>query len=269
MTEETSATVFLRVSVGAVAIILIASIYVVSNASFFFHGNQMEFGDFAKDALRITNAKHFAEIYGPHSRWGFYHPGPAFLYLYAAGEYLFHDWLGVSSPHAAHLLIGIVFQVTCGVIAVLYLAKKTSLTVVPVAIALLFVHWNSMLGAPNSIWPPHVLFGPFLLLIAFGAGVASGDVKLLPIVIFAGGMLLHGHVAQPLFVIPLGCLALISVFRSGEYKNAHLAISALILAVFALPIMIDALRGFHSNIATIFHHIKTHAGEHHTLPQGI
>jgi len=78
MTEETSATVFLRVSVGAVAVILIASIYVVSNASFFFHGNQMEFGDFAKDALRITNAKHFAEIYGPHSRWGFYTPVPHF-----------------------------------------------------------------------------------------------------------------------------------------------------------------------------------------------
>lgn len=260
---------FLRVSVAAVAIILIASIYVVSNASFFFRGNQIEFADFAKDALRITNAKHFAEIYGPHSRWGFYHPGPAFLYLYAAGEYLFHDCLGVSSHHAAHLLIGVVFQVTCGVIAVRYLAKKSSLTIVPIAIALLFVHWNSMLGAPNSIWPPHVLFGPFLLLIAFGAGVASGDVQFLPIVIFAGGMLVHGHVAQPLFVIPLGCLALISVFRSGEYKNAHLAISALILAVFALPIVIDALRGFHSNIATIFQHLKRHAGEHHTLPQGI
>jgi SAM-dependent methyltransferase len=123
--------------------------------------------------------------------------------------------------------------------------------------------------APNSIWLPHVLFGPFLLLIAFGAGVATADVKLLPIVIFAGGMLLHGHVAQPLFVIPLCCLALSSVVQGGEYKNAHLAISALILAVFALPIIVDALRGSDSNIATIFHHIKTHAGDHHTVSQGI
>jgi hypothetical protein len=94
-------------------------------------------------------------------------------------------------------------------------------------------------------------------------------VKLLPIVIFAGGMLFHGHVAQPLFVIPLGCLALSSVVRRGEYKNAHMAISALILAVFVLPIMVDALRGSGSNIATIFHHIKTHAGDHHTVSQGI
>jgi hypothetical protein len=264
-----AAALFSRVSVAALSIILVASIYVVPNAPFFFHGNQIEFGDFANNALRITNAKHFAEIYGNHSRWGFYHPGPAFWYLYATGEYLFHDWLTVSSPHAAHVLIGIVFQVMCALIAILYLAKRTSLAVVAVAIALLFVHWNSMLGAPNSIWPPHVLFGPFLLLIAFGAGVASGDVKLLPIVVFAGGMLLHGHVAQPLFVVPLGCLALISVVRPGEYKNAHLAISALIPAVFALPIIVDALRGSHSNIAAIFHHIKTHAGEHHTLSQGI
>jgi hypothetical protein len=260
---------FSRVSVAAVCIILIASVYVVPNVSFLFHGNQIEFGDFANNALRITNAKRFAEIYGNHSRWGFYHPGPAFWYLYAAGEYLFHDWLGVSSPHAAHVLIGIVFQVTCAVAALLYLGRKTSLTVVPIAIALLFVHWNSMLGAPNSIWPPHVLFGPFLLLITFGAGVASGDVKFLPIMIFAGGLLLHGHVAQPLLVIPLGCLALISVVRSGRYKEAHLSISALILAVFMLPIIIDTLRGSQSNIATIFHHIKTHAGEHHTLSQGV
>jgi hypothetical protein len=260
---------FSRVSVAAVAVILIASIYVVPNTSFFFRGNQIEFGDFANNALRITNAKHFGEIHGNHSRWGFYHPGPAFWYLYAAGEYLFHDWVGVSSPHAAHVLIGTVFQVTCAVIAVLYLAQKTSLTVVPIAMGLLFVHWNSMLGAPNSIWPPHVLFGPFLLLIAFGAGVASGDVKFLPIVIFASGMLLHSHVAQPLFVIPLGCLALISVVRGGEYKNSHLPISALILAVFALPIIVDALRGSDSNIARIFHHIKAHGGEHHGLSQGV
>jgi hypothetical protein len=260
---------FSRVSAAAVCIILIASIYIVPSVSFFFYGNQIEFGDFADNALRITNAKHFAEIYGNHSRWGFYHPGPAFWYLYAAGEYLFHDWLGVSSPHAAHVLIGVVFQVTCAVITVLYFAKRTLLIVVPVAIALLFVHWNSMLGAPNSIWPPHVLFGPFLLLIAFCSGVASGDVKLLPIVIFASGMLAHGHVAQPLFVVPLCCFALISVFRGGEYKNAHLAISALILLTFALPMTVDALRGSHSNIAAIFQHITRHAGERHTLPQGI
>ena len=113
-----------------------------------------------------------------------------------------------------------------------------------------------MLGAPNSIWPPHVLFGPFLLLITFGAGVASGDVKFLPIVILAGGMLVHGHVAQPLFVVPLGCLALIRVVRRGEYRNAHLAISALILAVFVLPIGIDSLRGSQSNIAAILQHIS-------------
>ena len=256
-------------SVAAVGVIVITSIYVVPNASFFFHGNQIEFADFASNALQITNAKHFAEIHGNHSRWGFYHPGPALWYLCATGEYLFHDWLGVSSPHAAHVLIGIVFQVTCAVVVVLYVARKTSGIVVPIAIALLFVHWNSMLGAPNSIWPPHVLYGPFLLLITFGAGVASGDVKLLPIVIFAGGMLVHGHVAQPLFVIPLGCLALSSVIRGGEYKNAHLAISALILAVFVLPIIVDALRGSERNIVTIFHHIKIHAGNHHTLPQGI
>ena len=262
-------TLFSRVLVAAIGIILITSVYVVPNASFFFHGNQIEFGDFANNALRIANAKHFAQIYGNHSRWGFSHPGPAFWYLYATGEYLFHDWLGISSPHAAHLLIGIIFQVTCAVIAVFYLAWKTSLTVVPIAITLLFVHWNSILGVPNSIWPPHTLFGPFLLLVTFGAGVASGDVKFLPLVVFAGGMLVHGHVAQPLFVIPLGCLALMSVVRDGEYKKAHLATSALILAVFLLPIGIDALRGPDSNIATIFHHIKTHSGQHHSLPQGI
>jgi hypothetical protein len=264
-----AAASFSRISVAAVGVILITSIYIVSNRSFFFHGNQIEFADFAENALRITNAKHFAEIYGNDSRWGFNHLGPAFWYLYAAGEYLFHDWLGVSSPHAAHLLIGILFQATCAMIAIFYLAKRTSLAAVPVAIVLLFVHWNSMLGAPNSIWPPYVLFGPFLLLSAFGAGVASGDVKFLPVVIFAGGMLIHGHVAQPLFVVPLGCLALIPVVRRGECRNAHVAMSALILAVFALPIGIDSLQGSHSNIATIFRHIKTHTGEHHSLSQGI
>jgi hypothetical protein len=53
----------------------------------------IESSDFAANALQVQNAKHLAELLGNYSRWRFHHPGPAFFYIYAAGEWIFYDLL--------------------------------------------------------------------------------------------------------------------------------------------------------------------------------
>src|SRR5208337_1374894 len=47
-----------------------------------------EWADFAANSIQIQNAKHFRELLGNYSRWGFHHPGPVFFYVFAAGELL-------------------------------------------------------------------------------------------------------------------------------------------------------------------------------------
>src|SRR6266487_3878520 len=89
----------------------LAAIFIGSHWSFYFLQEHSELGDFAANALQIRNAKSFQELYGNYSRWGFHHPGPAFFYLYAAGEFLLRDVLrAVPSPFNAHLLVGVLIQ---------------------------------------------------------------------------------------------------------------------------------------------------------------
>jgi hypothetical protein len=255
---------------------LLAAVYIIPHSASFIHGNHVEFGDFANNALRIRDAKQFHEIYGNWSRYGFYHPGPAFWYLYAAGECVFFDWLHiVSSPPFAHILTGTIFQSLCASTAIYYLSRRLGFVVAPWALAILIVHWHFMLGAPTSIWPPHVLFGPVLLLIVFAAGTASGDDKALPVLVFAGGMLVHGHVAQPLLVGPIGGIAIamwaIEKHRNKSWLETSLALglSAAIALLFLLPILIDALKGSNSNIAHILKHLHASSGDRHNLRQGV
>lgn len=60
--------------------------------------------DLAANSLQIIRAKHFVPVLGHYCRFGFYHPGPAFVYVYAASEALFHDALHlVPTPFNAQL----------------------------------------------------------------------------------------------------------------------------------------------------------------------
>src|SRR5271165_5126166 len=66
----------------------------------------VEHSDFAANSLLVQQAKHFKLLTGHYSRWFFHHPGPAFLYLFALGEFLFHDVLHiVPAPYNGQLLI--------------------------------------------------------------------------------------------------------------------------------------------------------------------
>src|SRR5690242_4267503 len=98
---------------AALAVMLFVAL-MVAGRGFYFGSSVLEVGDGASNALQIDNAKGGTEIYGNYSRFGFNHPGPAFWYVYAAGEYLLHDLTGVvPTPHNAHSLASLALQVTC------------------------------------------------------------------------------------------------------------------------------------------------------------
>ena len=84
---------------------LITGLLVVNSADFYFRQPYQEVWDNAANSLSVLRAKHFAQAYGPYSRWGFYHPGPTLFYVQACGEWLFHDALGwTRSPFAGQAL---------------------------------------------------------------------------------------------------------------------------------------------------------------------
>jgi len=68
-------------------------------------GVTYEGSDFAANSVLIQSAKNFSLWTGNYSRVGFYHPGPAILYVLTAGEVIFHDWFHlVEHPFAGQII---------------------------------------------------------------------------------------------------------------------------------------------------------------------
>ena len=260
--------------------LLVAAIFILSHFDFYFFEPHSEWGDEAANALQIQNAKSFGELYGNYSRWEFHHPGPAFFYAYALGEYLLFDFTRiVPCPSNAHALVGLLIQTFFFAWTIAILRRRVGgdllVPLVLLAAALHFsaVNFHLRDSAFVSTWPPYVLLFPFLCFLVASASAASGGGRDLIPAATAGALLVHGHVAQPLFVVPIftaAYLALIlgqararnisrwAVIRS--FSIPHL-VGGGIIALFLLPICLDAARGEASNLNVILHHFSVHSGE--------
>jgi hypothetical protein len=258
--------------------LLIAASLTVHYRDLYFGPPLYEVGDYAANALQITHAKSFDELYGNYSRWGFNHPGPAFFYCYAFAESVFYDLVPLfHSPQQAHEFANLLLQsffLALALAAFSQFARSLLFAGLIVLFAVAHFHY-----APNSllvdIWPPHVLIGPMLSLIACAAAVSCGHKSYLPLMVLSAGFLTHGHVAQPLFVVPIITLSLIMYLkhRRGDLqrlpdKNSWIA-SGLLILLFATPIILDIIKGSESNFALIIGHLKTHEGRTKSLARSI
>ncbi len=244
---------------------------VAANATFYFADEHWETGDAAANGLQIRKAKTFSEIHGNYSRFGFHHPGPGFFYAYAAGEALLHDALKVvPSPYNAHVFVGVLLQTgfLAWTLLILYRHAPHPL-LVPLVLILAALHFGAVnYNIPHSmyesIWPPHVLLFPFVCFLVACASLASGSTRDLLPAVAAGSLLVHGHVAQPLFVVPLflaSCAALawharsagLSLRSSLRDSSRSVIAAAVVLVIFLVPLALDATRGAQSNLAAILH----------------
>ena len=191
-----------------------------------------EYTDFAANAIQVERAKHFHELLGNYSRWGFNHPGPAFFYLYALGEKVLYDWLHlVPAEMNSHILIIILLNTAFLFGSICIIAGYCRSRLFPpiaLALSLYFICVVNLTipgSAMLSVWPPQVLLSCFLFFITASASVACGNVKRLPWAVLAGLLLVHGHVAQPLFVIALGAGAAAALwwnrYRSAGWREQH------------------------------------------------
>lgn len=253
----------------------------------------IEQGDIAANALAIRDAKAFTRITGNYSRFGFDHPGPFFLYVYAAGEYVFYDALGlVPSPHNAHVLAGVLLQAGFFALAVALISFWVRSTLFPPVALLLCTIYFAALNGPAvpeqlrgslfiSIWPPHWVMFPTLCFLAASASLAAGQVLALPIAAFCGAVIVHGYINTPIYIAPIfaGCyLAYLAVrkFSAGEpleisvWRQLRLHVITLaILAAFIAPIVLDMTRGASSNFARILATLDKYEGARHPLGEVI
>ncbi|WP_250633191.1 hypothetical protein [Pinirhizobacter soli] len=234
---------------------LLCAFNLLENRTFIFGPAVLETTDFAANALQIIDAKSFHDIYGNYSRWGFNHPGPFFFYAYALGEGVLFNALGVvKSPHQAHVFSGILVQslfLSAAICCFISLTRRRLTGFVVLACASAFL--PATVAAVTSIWPPHVLFGPYVLLIVSCAAMALGRHRWIPVATLAVCVLCHGHVAQPLMTIPMLLLASFLYLRNSrsasmDYRTAikialpQVLLALIIASIFLVPIALDLLR---------------------------
>ncbi len=207
-------------------------------------------GDSASNSILALRAKHFDLLVGNYSRVGFHHPGPAFLYVHAFGEWLFHDVLGiVPSPWNGQMVAVLVLNALLVAITLTLLSqwlRSWPATVLAGAAMLgYFACYGDMIA---RTWMPLLYTAPFLLLLVAAASVAAGRVGHLWAVAFAGGLLVHGH-AEFLSIAPAIATTAIAilVYRRrrdgrpafGRDDRGALLLMLGVIGVFAFPIVLD------------------------------
>lgn len=210
-----------------------------------------EAGDPASNSMLTIQAKHFDLLTGHYSRVGFHHPGPAYFYLQAFGEWLLHDVTHlVPAPYNGQAMTIMALNATLlGLALTILYTWVRSVPAVLTAFGVLLIFLAKHTQLVCSTWIPHACFAPFLLYLFAVASVAAGRLRHLWIMVLAGGLLVHGH-AEFLALVPL--LALAALLPQRRNLLAHrrdLLIAAVVLVVFLLPIVLNEMLHWPGEIA--------------------
>lgn len=258
--------------------LLFAAIVLAIN-SHWFRVPLVESSDWAANSIQVYHAKTFHEMLGNYSRWFFHHPGPVFFYLFAAGEYLFGDWLHVvPAPMNAQLVMLVLVNTALLFGSIEIWARHCPGPLFrPLALAAaVLVIYNVNLSHPSSalvsLWMPHVALLPFLFFASACASVAAGRLGHLPLLALGAMTMVHLHVAQILFagVLSLAaCVAaLVWVLRAPAGRRVwrqHVpafALSVGIVALFLLPMVLELVLHKPNNLDYVRAYLQLYPDPH-------
>jgi len=223
--------------------------------SFLFTTRLYEQGDAGANSILITQAKHFTLLIGSYSREGFNHPGPAYMYVQALGEYLFLNALHVvPTAWNAHVLAVFVLDSAFLTLAVgiVYgwtrsLAGAAATFAVFIGLAVVYPQ------VVNSDWMPYLYAPTYVVFLLAAGSVTTGRAADLWILALSGWFLIHGHACFLLFV-PVITLAVLAATAAGHRRGMLRSIrsffaeqrkawipAAVISVVFAFPIVLNLI----------------------------
>ena len=220
---------------------------------FLFSTRFHEQADAAANSIRIQQAMHFTLLVGNYSREGFSHPGPAYMYVQAFGQWIFLSGLHVvPTAWNAHMLAVFVLNSAILALPVLIVYGWTrSLRAATAWFAVVCVFGAVHPPAVNSDWMPHLYVAMYCVFAVAAASVAAGHVQDAWMLALTGWFLVHGH-ACFLFIVPVIVAAAGAALAGAHWRTPAASLRRLarhrpgawipavvISAVFALPIVVN------------------------------
>jgi hypothetical protein len=231
-----------------------------------------EVGDFAANSLLIADATHLKLLVGNYSRVGFNHPGPAFLYVLAAGEVVFFKlthW--VASPFSAQIhavaLLSAFWIVAIGTLLIRMQGAAKGATAAAIVTTALFVGVTAYINyqAFAGPWFPHLYYFAFAAFTVSIGALIMGRADGLVLLAVSLGFLLNGHASfLGMAVVMLACALIANTWislRSGSsgtwvlsrrYRVGNrrtIAAALAIVVLFLTPLAIQTILHFPGPLA--------------------
>jgi hypothetical protein len=249
----------------------------VIRSRFLFTASFYEQGDAGANSILIQQAMHGTLLIGNYSREGFNHPGPAYMYVQAVGQWLFLYLLHlVPTAWNAHVLA--VFALNSAFVAMvvgMVYGWTRSLRGAAICLAVLlgFVATQPLILSLD--WMPWMYVPTYIAFLVAAASVAAGASRDLWILTLSGWFLLHGH-ACFLFFVPVILAAVLAavVWQHGPraslraFSRARVWIPvAVISAVFVLPIAVNLALHWPGDFGKYFSYTSSSKAGGHSVAQ--
>jgi hypothetical protein len=250
---------------------------------FLFTTRLYEDADMGANSILVEQARRFTLLTGNYSREGFDHPGPAYLYVKAAGESLF--WAATRLvPTAWNGQLLAVYALNAVFVAlVTYVvygwtrSARGALACFAVLAGFAAVHP----AVVTSDWMPYLYVLTYLTFVVASASVAAGRATDAWIMALSGWFAVHGHVCFLFFVPVITCAVL--VVAAWPYRRTPLAAVrsffasqrrvwvpvAVISVVFALPIALNLALHWPGQFGAYYDYIKSGRDTGHGTGQAI
>jgi hypothetical protein len=265
--------------IWAVPFAVLLGVLLVRNR-FLFTQKLYEQGDSGANSILIQRAMHFTLLVGNYSREHFNHPGPAYLYVQAFGQWLFYYWLHVvpTAWNAQLIAVFVLNSALAGLAVLVVYGWTRSLRGAAAALALVAVFAAVHPAAVNSGWMPFLYVPMFAVFCLAAASVAGGHVRDGWILALTGWFLIHGH-ACFLFIVPFVVAAVAVVLlvahrhepvaalrRLGRRRGVWVPVAA-ISVLFLLPIVVNLVLHWPGQFVKYVTYGKSGAAGGHTAVQ--
>jgi hypothetical protein len=248
---------------------------------FLFSTRLYEDADMGANSILVEQARHFTLLVGNYSRDHFHHPGPAYMYVMAAGESLFWAWLHVvpTAWNGQLLAVYALNSLFVGLVAGMGYGWTRSLRGAAACFAAVLALAAVHPAVLSSDWMPYLYVPAYVTFLVAAASVAAGRGRDGWVLALTGWFLIHGHACFLLFVPVISCAVLAAVLwphrhSLGASVRSFFATQrrvwvpvAIISAVFALPIAADLVLHWPGQFGKYLAFASSSKSGGHSVPQ--